>query len=131
MKEIFDSNDFDDFAITDEELIDRDIDNELLYNDLDNKYVGLTEDTYIDDDSGYDSDFYNMEIESDEVYHLLEKLKDVDEYLFNLRQYLANETDSSYDYEDVEEDMQDINKARRQLAKIASFINELSGNYGI
>lgn len=100
MKEIFDSNNFDDFAIT-------------------------------DDDSGYDSDFYNMEIESDEVYHLLEKLKDVDEYLFNLRQYLANETDSSYDYEDVEEDMQDINKARRQLAKIASFINELSGNYGI
>lgn len=131
MKEIFDSNDFDDFAITDEDLIDRDIDNELFYDDLDNEYAGLTEDTYIDDDNGYDSDFYNMNTESDEVYHLLEKLKDVDEYLFNLRQYLANETDSSYDYENVEEDMEDINKARRQLAKIASFINELNSNYGL
>lgn len=131
MKEIFDSNDFDDFAITDEDLIDRDIDDELFYNDLDSEYAGLTEDTYIDDDNGYDSDFYNMNTESDEVYHLLEKLRDVDEYLFNIRQYLANETNSSYNYEDVEEDMKDINKARRQLAKIASFINELSSNYGL
>ena len=109
------------------------IDEEDLYieDDDDNEYSGLVEDNEYMDDNGYDDDSFDINSESEEVYHLIEGLKQVDEWLFNARQYLANETDSHYDSDNVEEDMQFISDARRKLYQIASLMTEISENYNI
>ena len=115
---------FDEYDVIDEEDL-------YIEDDDDNEYSGLVEDNEYMDDNGYESNSFDINSDSEEVYHLLEGLKQVDEWLFNARQYLANETDSHYDSDNVEEDMQFISDARRKLYQIASLMTEISENYNI
>lgn len=115
---------FDEYDVIDEEDL-------YIEDDDDNEYSGLVEDNEYMDDNGYEGNSFDINSDSEEVYHLLEGLKQVDEWLFNARQYLANETDSHYDSDNVEEDMQFISDARRKLYQIASLMTEISENYNI
>ena len=115
---------FDEYDVIDEEDL-------YIEDDDDNEYSGLVEDNEYMDDNGYESNSFDINSDSEEVYHLLEGLKQVDEWLFNARQYLANETDSHYDFDNVGEDMQFISDARRKLYQIASLMTEISENYNI
>lgn len=119
-----DNIDWDEYSLDEEEDL-------YIEDDDDNEYSGLVEDNEYMDDNEYEDNSFDVNSDSEEVYHLLEGLKQVDKWLFNARQYLANETDSHYDSDNVEEDMQFISDARRKLYQIASLMTEISENYNI